>query len=123
MVEEAVKAGLLEYETQTVQDDADHASTLEKADVAGSAIVSSQAAIERCRRPWFICQPHVRPLPEEALAKGALTLSKKEKARQAEETANTRAAGLTPGGTHTAVPLTIGSHDQVAIPQEAMVSG
>ncbi|XP_044724253.1 dihydrouridine synthase (Dus) domain-containing protein [Hirsutella rhossiliensis] len=30
-------------------------------------------------RPWWVAQPIIRPLPSEALAKGAITLSKKEK--------------------------------------------
>lgn len=40
---------------------------------------SSLEAVRRCRRPWWVVQAYVRPLPKEALAKGALTLSKKEK--------------------------------------------
>lgn len=40
---------------------------------------SSTAAVARCRRPWFVCQPYVRPLPEEAVKKGAMQVSKKMK--------------------------------------------
>lgn len=40
---------------------------------------SSLAAVERCRRPWWVCQAYVRPLPAEALRKGAMTLSKKDR--------------------------------------------
>lgn len=40
---------------------------------------SSVEAVRLCKRPWWIVQAYVRPLPKEALAKGALTLSKKEK--------------------------------------------
>lgn len=39
--------------------------------------VSSVKAVERCRRPWWICQAYVRPLPKEALKKGSLQLGKK----------------------------------------------
>lgn len=42
---------------------------------------SSRAAVLRCKRPYFISQAYVRPLPNEALQKGSLTLSKKEKAK------------------------------------------
>lgn len=38
----------------------------------------SERTIEMYRRPWWVCQPHIRPLPEEAWAKGALSLSKKQ---------------------------------------------
>ncbi|ROT35684.1 Dus-domain-containing protein [Sodiomyces alkalinus F11] len=40
---------------------------------------SSAAAVRRCRRPWWVAQPIVRPLPREAMAKGAIQLSKKDK--------------------------------------------
>ncbi|ORY70109.1 uncharacterized protein BCR38DRAFT_421021 [Pseudomassariella vexata] len=40
---------------------------------------SSVATVKACKRPWWVAQPIVRPLPKEALAKGALSLSKKEK--------------------------------------------
>jgi tRNA-dihydrouridine synthase 1 len=40
---------------------------------------SSAAAVTRCRRPWWVAQPIVRPLPQEALAKGSIQLSKRER--------------------------------------------
>lgn len=40
---------------------------------------SSVDAVKRCRRPWWVCQAYVRPLPKEALAKGSLTVGKKGK--------------------------------------------
>ncbi|OAQ84753.1 tRNA-dihydrouridine synthase 1 [Purpureocillium lilacinum] len=46
---------------------------------------SSRGTIRRCKRPWWVAQPIVRPLPSEALAKGAITLSKKNKAAGAKE--------------------------------------
>ncbi|KAF6837322.1 tRNA-dihydrouridine(16/17) synthase [Colletotrichum plurivorum] len=42
---------------------------------------SSKAAIKRCQRPWWVVQPIIRPLPKEAMAKGAVSLSKKDKAK------------------------------------------
>lgn len=42
---------------------------------------SSVETVRACKRPWWVVQPHVRPLPMEALAKGSLTLSKKERER------------------------------------------
>lgn len=44
---------------------------------------SSVAAVRRCKRPWWVVQPIIRPLPKEAMAKGAIALSKKEKAKLA----------------------------------------
>lgn len=40
---------------------------------------SSVETVRACKRPWWVVQPYVRPLPREALAKGALTMSKKER--------------------------------------------
>ncbi len=40
---------------------------------------SSIETVRACKRPWWVVQPYVRPLPKEALAKGSLTLSKKER--------------------------------------------
>ena len=41
---------------------------------------SSTAALRRCKRPWWVAQPIIRPLPKEALAKGSVKISKKVKA-------------------------------------------
>ncbi|TLS29295.1 hypothetical protein PpBr36_00493 [Pyricularia pennisetigena] len=37
---------------------------------------SSFATVKKCRRPWWVVQPIVRPLPSEAAAKGAVTMKK-----------------------------------------------
>ncbi|KFY72788.1 hypothetical protein V499_07085 [Pseudogymnoascus sp. VKM F-103] len=42
---------------------------------------TSVKAVRECRRPFWVCQPYVRPLPMEAMAKGSLTMSKKELAK------------------------------------------
>lgn len=46
---------------------------------------SSVATVRRCKRPWWIAQPIIRPLPKEALAKGAISLSKKDMLKMAAE--------------------------------------
>lgn len=46
---------------------------------------SSVATVKECKRPWWVAQPIIRPLPKEALAKGALSLSKKDKKKLEEE--------------------------------------
>jgi tRNA-dihydrouridine synthase 1 len=52
---------------------------------AGDPTLSSSAAVRRCRRPFWVCQPYVRPLPREALEKGSLMLSKRDKKRLEKE--------------------------------------
>lgn len=61
---------------------------------------SSEAAVQRCRRPWFICQSHVRPLPQEAILKGAITLSKKQKKVLHEEKFDNQPAEMAFGRSH-----------------------
>jgi tRNA-dihydrouridine synthase 1 len=46
-------------------------------------VKTSRRTIAKYKRPWFVCQPYIRPLPEEAMEKGALQVSKKEKAKMA----------------------------------------
>lgn len=102
MVERKVAEGLLEYERtggKSVEDDgrngayekgsrdaaapADHAvkgeAEADAEEVADDDRHSSVATVKRCKRPWWIAQPIVRPLPAEALAKGAISLGKKDK--------------------------------------------
>ena len=71
MLEEAVKKGLGEYELAAKDEE----------EMIGSTGGINEDIVKRYKRPWFICQPHVRPLPEEALRNGALKLSKKELAK------------------------------------------
>ena len=90
-VEAAVRDGLLEYKrdpskyeespepkTQTEKEKAEEITKDE----------SSLAMVRACKRPWWVCQPYVRPLPKEALQKGSLTLSKKQRKQLDEGTAN-----------------------------------
>ena len=46
---------------------------------------SSHAAVLACKRPWWICQSYVRPLPREALQKGSLQLGKKAKRKMQQQ--------------------------------------
>ncbi|GAB7353197.1 hypothetical protein MBLNU459_g3720t1 [Dothideomycetes sp. NU459] len=95
MVEAVVREGLLEYEASAADDNNNTAAITEPApEVDPSKTESSLATVAMCKRPWFICQPYVRPLPKEALEKGSLQLSKKELARLACEKAKAEAAGL-----------------------------
>lgn len=79
-VEKRVAEGLLEYERTGGKS---FEEELEKVSEQGFEGVpeeeSSIGAIRRCKRPWWVAQPIIRPLPSEALAKGAITFGKKGK--------------------------------------------
>ncbi|KAI5301919.1 hypothetical protein KEM56_001219, partial [Ascosphaera pollenicola] len=83
MVDNAVKQGLVQYARDPTSVEAEYSSEYIGRDFDYS---DPKARALSCKRPWFICQAYVRPLPEEALAIGAMKLSKKEmKAREAEQ--------------------------------------
>ncbi|KAJ6192720.1 hypothetical protein J3E72DRAFT_253600 [Bipolaris maydis] len=114
LVEAAVKEGIQKYEQEqakTIEDTTAVAeSTAQDTSAAPTEPLdpyeSSLATVARCKRPYWVCQPYVRPLPKEALEKGSMTVSKKEKKRleqQAEqaakkEDAEVKDAGLEPEG-------------------------
>ncbi|KAF3481094.1 tRNA-dihydrouridine synthase [Arthroderma uncinatum] len=79
LVDQAVKQGMLEYENNP---DWQHVARPSKPDVVKSD--ESKATMEKYQRPWWVCQPFIRPLPEEALQIGSLQLKKKD--RPAEDT-------------------------------------
>ena len=89
LVEEATKNGLIDYEAhpEKYEDAPEDASNAEAKGVRAEQTdyESSIMTAKACRRPWWVCQPYVRPLPKEALEKGSLTLSKKEKRKLEEE--------------------------------------
>ncbi|GKT80944.1 dihydrouridine synthase [Colletotrichum tofieldiae] len=103
MVERKVADGLIEYEKVG-------AAMFEGDEVLGPAAdaeevieedgESSRGAIKRCKRAWWVVQPIIRPLPKEAMAKGAVSLSKKDKAKLGKagdgEVANGEAAVAAP---------------------------
>lgn len=109
LVEDAVKEGITAYEKEhaTTADTNGTTSTHEepRPDKEGHTnettdddpYTSSLATVARCKRPWWVCQPYVRPLPKEAIEKGSMQLSKKEKKRLEEEEA-AKTVGLEPGG-------------------------
>ncbi|KAI5465563.1 dihydrouridine synthase-domain-containing protein [Mariannaea sp. PMI_226] len=79
VVERKVAEGMLEYERT------DGASVVvpprEGEDLPPD--VSSAGTMARCRRPWWVVQPIIRPLPSEAMKKGAISMKKKDKAKAA----------------------------------------
>jgi tRNA-dihydrouridine synthase 1 len=92
MVETVTRDALIEYEAtngKSIEADFQDPPAAPAAEKDGPKEValdeSSVETVKACKRPWWICQPYVRPLPAEALRKGALHLSKKELAKMAEE--------------------------------------
>ncbi|KAL8746274.1 MAG: hypothetical protein Q9184_007771, partial [Pyrenodesmia sp. 2 TL-2023] len=84
LIEDVTKQGLLDYEKDPAQFEV---GKEEEDDVGddGNQEESSAKARTACRRPWWVCQPYVRPLPKEALEKGSLSLGKKAKRKMEEE--------------------------------------
>ena len=81
MVEEAVRQGLVEYERnpeEWADMERERAEVMAKGEIFDDP-ESSKDAVARCKRPWWVCQPYIRPLPKEALANGSMTVSKKDK--------------------------------------------
>lgn len=54
---------------------------------------SSKGTVRRCKRPVWVAQPIIRPLPAEALAKGAIRLTKKELEAKARQTGVEKKSG------------------------------
>lgn len=81
MVEEVVQEGIVDYESDPSKYDEDLRiqSTDEYQSLSHDDKDSTAAAVNACKRPWWICQPHVRLSPKEALQIGSLQLSKKER--------------------------------------------
>ncbi|KAI1478643.1 FMN-linked oxidoreductase [Daldinia eschscholtzii] len=102
MVERRIAEGLIEYERTggksieesepkpeqkaKAEEIKESAETPKAEDTEGDP-ESSVATVKKCKRPWWIAQPIVRPLPKEALANGSISLSKKEKKKKEEELA------------------------------------
>lgn len=84
-VEKRVAEGLLEYEETEGRSFEEELEKLSEKAIEGvPEEESSLGTIKRCKRPWWVAQPIIRPLPSEALAKGAITM-KKEKEKGAKE--------------------------------------
>lgn len=123
LTEEAVKEGLIDYQAhpEAYEDPSSLRPTDEPTVEDETRDASSLAAVARCRRPWWVCQPYVRPLPKEALENGSMTLSKKEKERLEKEQLLAERVGLEPEG-RTELQDSIGT-EQVEIPREGLVCG
>lgn len=131
LTEEAVKEGLTEYAADPAAfEEVPDGVAANGDDEVEDEYASSVAAVRRCKKPYWVCQPYVRPLPKEALEKGSLQLSKKERKRLEAAKENEKEAGLTPGGTTEVgkVSAAEGEGDgqgkrKVEVPREGLVCG
>jgi tRNA-dihydrouridine synthase 1 len=125
MVEKKVKEGIKAYaetdgksiEEDFKSDDRYMAEVPEKTADTDAVVMSSVTAVKACKRPWWVCQPHIRPLPNEALQKGSLTLSKKEKAKLDSEGKRADGEVKTDAQPHVEV------EQGVEVPKEGLVCG
>jgi tRNA-dihydrouridine synthase 1 len=125
MVENVVREGILGYEKDPSAYETAEAEALVEVSPEDEAL-SSDGAVKRCKRPFWVCQSHVRPLPKEAMEKGSIQLSKKEKAKLAAA----GEVGLPAGGSTEEVKVP-GSEQKkpdeaaetVEVPKEGMVCG
>lgn len=90
LVEAAVEQGLLDHATDPAkyEDPPPNLATEQKTasdDDEDDRLGSSVAAVRACKKPWWVCQPYVRPLPKEALEKGSWALGKKARRKVEEE--------------------------------------
>lgn len=123
LTEEAVREGLLAYEKDPSQ--FEYPDVQEGEDPSDPKL-SSTEAVRRCKRPFWICQPHVRPLPQEAYEKGSLQLSKKELAKLKAEQEEKEKAGVPAEGKVEVVKpegAANGKSNSVELPKDGVVCG
>ena len=118
MVEGAVANGLDEEAAEGAQaNDRVTDQRDEEQHMTGSA-----KTIAKYKRPWWVCQPNIRPLPEEALERGSMQLTKKQKAKlaaEADQQTNDAGAGIQRDDDQDKER----SAAEIEIPRQAMVCG
>ncbi|KAL9102389.1 MAG: hypothetical protein Q9163_002455 [Psora crenata] len=123
MTEAVVKDGLLDYEADAARYDISDPTEDKEGNENDGNEESSIAAVRACKRPWWVCQPHVRPLPKEALDHGGLTLSRKDKRKFEEERClNTSASQKLQKSEREKLDVIDGMPEQ-EMPKQAMVAG
>jgi len=100
MVEDAVKEGLQEEYRQIVN----QRSTAIWGDASDPCTENGRQALSetvaKYKRPWWVCQPYIRPLPDEAVKIGAVTVSTKMKRKQELEEREKEARAVAAGRDH-----------------------
>ena len=92
LIEEATKQALIEEAQHPIQHPPSENPAGTTPDSCTDDLTSDTPAsinplsdtIQKYKRPWFICQPYIRPLPQQALESGALQLKKKDIAAASE---------------------------------------
>lgn len=123
LTEEAVREGLLAWEKDPAQFEY---PDVQEGEDATDPELSSTEAVRRCKRPFWICQAHVRPLPKEAYEKGSLKLSKKELAKLKAEQEEKEKAGVSAEGKAEVVQseaAASGESTQAELPKDGVVCG
>ncbi|KAE8392312.1 hypothetical protein BDV23DRAFT_151478 [Aspergillus alliaceus] len=111
LTEKAIKEGLKEYEQFP-----------ERFETApNQELTGSKATIAEYGRPWWVCQPHIRPLPEEALENGALTEKKKNTKQDKTKTEAPAEKAITPAEGDSAPESS--TNPSAAATPDALVSG
>ncbi|KAI4254906.1 MAG: hypothetical protein LQ352_002834 [Teloschistes flavicans] len=91
MIEDVTRQGLIAYSsdpkpfeenmtTQAKEKETEEETRNTEVMVDGEEVQeeeSSEPTIKKYKRPFWICQPYIRPLPKEALERGSLSLGKK----------------------------------------------
>lgn len=123
LTEAAVKEGLQDYTSNPTNYEDSQPSSTENTEETVNNEESSLATIRACKWPWWVCQPHVRPLPKEALEKGSLTMSKKDRKKLENDGALQKAKGESGRPSEREKMDQRDGMDEQEMPKEAMVCG
>lgn len=119
MIEDAVKQGLLEEAQITIADNSNVQA--ERDEPPGVLSTGNNAdTIRKYKRHWWICQPYIRPLPEQAIKSGALTTSKKNRVKLEKDSGE---QGIARDGVSEDIQESKTDSSSTELPKEALVCG